>query len=81
MTPDVLDLLDHIRTLDADYIDPGDEQFVHYQHAKTQFYAAIRDRGAELDPDRVLDLMIDRDYDAAETYLTHHLDGNGECGD
>lgn len=81
MTPDVLDLLDRIRTLDAEYIEPGDEQFVDYQHAKTQFYAEIRDRREVLDPDRVRALLIDRDYGGAEAYLTQQLEGNGDSSE
>lgn len=80
MAPDVLDFLDRIRTLDEEYIEPGDEDFVEYQHAKTQFYAEIRELTDELDPDRVLNLMIDRDYEAAEDYLTEQL-GGGDSGE
>lgn len=81
MTKDVFQLLDRIKELDEDYIEPGDNGFQDYQHAKSEFYREIRDLESQdlVDPDRVVDHMVDRHYDSVEEYLSRALEE--ECHD
>jgi hypothetical protein len=72
---DVFDLLDRIAELDEDYVEPGDPEFLEYQHAKTRFYQQIRSLEGAVDPDTVVDHMVDQDYEAVEEYLSQELRG------
>lgn len=76
MSEDVFELLNQIRGLDEDYLEPSDIGFKDYQQVKSEFYREIRRLESQglVEPDRVVDHMVDRDYASVEEYLSRELE-------
>lgn len=62
-------MLNQIKKLDEDPIEPGDSGFQDYQQAKSEFYREIRGLESQdlLVPDRIMNHRVARDHEEARS--------------